>query len=150
MTSAKTTPGKTTSAKLDPRRDYPLASHRPELLRTPTGKRLDEITMEAVLAGEVAAEDLRIAPETLRLQAEVADSSGRPQLGQNFRRAAELTALPDEKVLEIYNALRPRASTKQRLAEIAEELERDHSATLCARLIREAADVYERRGILAS
>src|ERR1044071_1234366 len=140
---------KTTSAGLDPRRDYPLASHRPELLRTPTGKRLDEIPMEAVLAGEVAAEDLRITPETLRLQAEIADSVGRPQLGQNFRRAAELTALPDEAVLEVYNALRPRTSTRERLIEIADELEHDHSALLCARLIREAADVYERRGILA-
>jgi propanediol dehydratase small subunit len=139
-----------TPSELDPQRDYPLASHRPELLRTPTGKRLDEITMEAVLAGEVSAEDLRIAPETLRLQAQIADSVGRPQLGQNFRRAAELTALPDEKVLGFYNALRPRASTKQQLIMIAEELERDYSATLCAGLIREAADVYERRGILAS
>jgi propanediol dehydratase small subunit len=137
-------------ADLDPQHDYPLASHRPDLIRTPTGKRLDEITMQAVLGGEVAAEDLRIAAETLRLQARIADSVGRPQLGQNFRRAAEMTALPDEEVLRIYNALRPRASTKQELAGIAEELERDHSATLCARLIREAAEVYERRGILAS
>src|SRR5258708_7173281 len=125
-------------AELDPQHDYPLASHRPELIRTPTGKRLDEITMQAVLAGEVAAEDLRIAAETLRLQARIADSVGRPQLGQNFRRAAEMTALADEEVLRIYNALRPGASTKQELAGIAEELERDHSATLCARLIREA------------
>jgi propanediol dehydratase small subunit len=135
--------------ELDPQRDYPLASHRPELLKTPTGKRLDEITIEAVLAGEVTADDLRIAPETLRLQAQIADSVGRPQLAQNFRRAAELTALPDEKVLGIYNALRPRASTKRHLTDIAEELERDYSATLCGRLVREAADVYERRGILA-
>jgi propanediol dehydratase small subunit len=139
-----------TSVELDPQRDYPLASHRPELLRTPTGKHLDEITMEAVLAGEVTAEDLRIAPDTLRLQAQVADKVGRRQLGQNFRRAAELTALPDEKVLAIYNALRPRASTKQQLLDIAEELERDYSATLCSQLVREAADVYERRRILAS
>src|SRR3982074_648164 len=135
--------------ELDPQRDYPLASRRPELLKTPTGKRLDEITMEGVLAGEGAAEDLRIAPETLRLQAQIADSVGRPQLAQNFRRAAELTALPDEKVLGIYNALRPGASTKRHLTDIAEELERDYSATLCGRLVREAADVYERRGILA-
>jgi propanediol dehydratase small subunit len=139
-----------TSVELDPQRDYPLASRRPELLRTPTGKHLDEITMEAVLAGEVTAEDLRIAPDTLRLQAQVADKVGRRQLGQNFRRAAELTALPDEKVLAIYNALRPRASTKQQLLDIAEELERDYSATLCSQLVREAADVYERRRILAS
>jgi propanediol dehydratase small subunit len=135
--------------ELDPQRDYPLASHRPELLRTPTGKRLDEITMQAVLAGDVVAEDLRIAPETLRLQAQIAESAGNAQLGQNFRRAAELTALPDEKVLAIYNAMRPQASTKQELLDIAEELERDYSAPLCGRLVSEAADVYERRHILA-
>jgi propanediol dehydratase small subunit len=139
-----------TSTELDPQRDYPLASHRPELLRTPTGKRLDEITMQAVLAGDVVAEDLRIAPDTLRLQAQIAESAGRAQLGQNFRRAAEMTALPDEKVLGVYNALRPHASTKEELLEIAEELERDYSATLCGRLVREAVDVYERRHILAS
>ncbi|MBB5134598.1 propanediol dehydratase small subunit [Thermocatellispora tengchongensis] len=144
MTSAEHT------ADLDPRRDYPLATRRPELLRTPTGKRLDDITMDAVLAGEVTPADLRIAPETLRLQAQIADAVGRPQLGQNFRRAAELTAVPDEKVLAIYNALRPRASTREELHAIAEELERDYSAGLCAAMVREAADVYERRGILAS
>ncbi|MCF6422873.1 MULTISPECIES: diol dehydratase small subunit [Amycolatopsis] len=134
---------------LDPGRDYPLAARRPELLKTPTGKRLDELTMAAVLAGEVAPEDLRIAPETLRLQAQIAERVGRPQLAQNFRRAAELTALPDELVLSIYNSLRPRASTKAKLGEIADELESKYSATLCAQLVREAADVYERRDILA-
>ncbi|MEV5303490.1 MULTISPECIES: diol dehydratase small subunit [Amycolatopsis] len=134
---------------LDPGRDYPLAARRPELLKTPTGKRLDELTMAAVLAGEVAPEDLRIAPETLRLQAQIAERVGRPQLAQNFRRAAELTALPDELVLSIYNSLRPRASTKEQLGEIADELESKYSATLCAQLVREAADVYERRDILA-
>jgi propanediol dehydratase small subunit len=138
-----------TSVELDPERDYPLAARRPELLRTPTGKRLEDLTMEAVLAGEVVAEDLRIAPETLRLQAGIADAVGRPQLGENFRRAAELTALPDEKVLGIYNELRPRASSKERLLELAGELEDTYSATLCARLVRDAAEVYERRGILA-
>lgn len=147
-----TVPGVTTPSQvdLDPGRDYPLAARRPELLKTPTGKRIDELTMEAVLAGEVAPEDLRIAPETLRLQARIAEQSGRPQLAQNFRRAAELTALPDELVLSIYNSLRPRASTKQQLTDIADELESAYSATLCAALVREAADVYERRNILAS
>ncbi|KAA9159778.1 diol dehydratase small subunit [Amycolatopsis acidicola] len=140
----------TRSPELDPGRDYPLATRRPELLRTPTGKRLDELTMDAVLAGEVAPEDLRIAPETLRLQAQIAERVGRPQLAQNFRRAAELTALPDELVLSIYNSLRPRASTKEQLTEIADRLDNEFSATLCANLVREAADVYERRDILAS
>ena len=137
------------SVELDPQKDYPLASRRPELIQTPTGKRLEDLTMEAVLSGRVVAEDLRIAPDTLRLQAQIADSVSRPQLGANFRRAAELTSLPDDKVLAIYNALRPRASTKQELLDIAEELERDFSAVLCGALIREAADVYERRSVLA-
>jgi propanediol dehydratase small subunit len=135
--------------QLDPRHDYPLASRRPELLKTPTGKRLDSITMDAVLSGEVRADDLRIAPETLRLQAQIAESVHRPQLGQNFRRAAELTALTDERVLQIYNALRPGAATRQQLLDIADELEQVHGAELCGALIREAAEVYERRGILA-
>ncbi len=138
-----------TSTQLDPASDYPLAANRPELLHTPSGKRLDQITMESVLAGEVTAEDLRITPETLRLQAEIAEATGKIQLSENFRRAAEMTVLPDEKVLEIYNALRPRASTKQQLLDIAEELEGTYSAVLCGELLREAAEVYERRGVLA-
>lgn len=135
--------------ELDPGSDYPLATHRPELLRTPTGKPIDELTMQAVLSGDVAAEDLRISPDTLRLQAQIAERAGRTQLARNFRRAAELTALPDDLVLSIYNPLRPNASTKQQLTDIAEQLEGEYSATLCAELVREAADVYERRDILA-
>jgi propanediol dehydratase small subunit len=137
------------SAGLDPRRDFPLATYRPELIRTPTGKRLEEITLDAVLNGDVTAEDLRITPRTLRLQAEIADAVRRPQLAENMRRAAELTAVPDERILEIYNALRPRASTKQELLEIANELEGRYGAPTNAALVREAADVYERRSCLA-
>jgi propanediol dehydratase small subunit len=137
------------SAGLDPRRDFPLATRRSELIRTPTGKRLEELTLEAVLRGDVTAEDLRITPSTLRLQAEVADAVRRPQLGENMRRAAELTAVPDARILEIYNALRPRASTKQQLLEIAGELEDSYGAPANAAFVREAAEVYERRGCLA-
>jgi propanediol dehydratase small subunit len=136
-------------AGLDPRRDFPLATHRSELVRTPTGKRLEELTLDAVLNGDVTAEDLRITPRTLRLQAEIADAVGRPQLAENMRRAGELTAVPDERILEIYNALRPRASTKQELLEIADELESRYSAPKNAALVREAAEVYERRSLLA-
>ncbi|MEX5635320.1 diol dehydratase small subunit [Parafrankia sp. FMc2] len=136
--------------ELDPRRDYPLAANRPDLLRTPTGRRIDEITMSALLAGEIGPEDIRITPATLRLQAQIAEKVGLPQLAQNFRRAAELTSLSDDDVLTIYNTLRPRAATREQLTDIADRLQRDHGATLCAELVREAADVYERRGILAS
>lgn len=37
--------------------------------------------MEAVVSGEVQATDLRITPDTLRLQAQVAEKDGRTQLG---------------------------------------------------------------------
>jgi propanediol dehydratase small subunit len=129
--------------------DYPLSVNRQDLLRTPTGKPITALTMNAVVAGEITAEDLRIAPETLQLQAALAESVHRRQLAANFRRAAELTAVPDAEVLAMYNALRPRASSKAQLLEIAENLEGKYHATVCGALVREAAEVYERRDLLA-
>jgi propanediol dehydratase small subunit len=60
-----------------------------------------------------------------------------------------MTRIPDARVLEIYNALRPYRSTRQDLLDIAGELESKYEAHVCAGLVREAADVYERRGRLA-
>jgi propanediol dehydratase small subunit len=105
--------------------------------------------MDAVVSGQLSADDLRIAPETLQLQAQLADAANRPQLANNFRRAAELTAIPDAEVLEIYNKLRPRASTKQELLAIAERLEGHYNAPVSGALVRESAEVYERRDLLA-
>lgn len=130
--------------------DYPLSSRRPELLRTPSGKTLDDITLEAVLDKRITAEDLRITPETLELQAQIAEQTERPQMAENLRRAGELTRVPDERLLEIYAALRPGASTKEQLLAIAQELEERHTAPVNAALVREAADVYERRDCLAA
>ncbi|GAA4748664.1 diol dehydratase small subunit [Modestobacter marinus] len=129
--------------------DYPLSVNRPELLRTPTGKPITALTMDAVVSGELSAEDLRIAPETLELQAQLADASNRPQLAMNFRRAAEMCAIPDAEVLGMYNALRPRASTAAQLTELADRLQGTWSAPVCAALVREAAEVYARRDLLA-
>lgn len=123
---------------LDPAVDYPLSLNRKDLLTTPNGKPIDAITMDAVMSGEVSASDLRITPETLRLQAQIAEGVGRKQLGANLRRAAEMTAISDERVLQIYNALRPNASTKAELDAIAEELETQYGATMLAGLVREA------------
>src|SRR5690349_6930378 len=139
-----------TQPNLDPAVDYPLSVNRRDLLSTPTGKSIDDITMAAVVSGDVQATDLRITPDTLRLQAQIAEKDGRKQLGANLRRAAEMTAISDERVLEIYNALRPNASTKAELDSIADELETQYGASLLAGLVREAADVYERRDILAT
>ena len=135
---------------VDPQVDYPLGVHRKDLLFTPTGKSVDEITIEAVVSGKVTAEDLRITPDTLRLQAQISEKVGRVQLGANLRRAAEMTAISDARVLEIYNALLPNASTKAELEAIATELATSYQAENLAALVREAADVYERRDILAA
>jgi len=136
------------SGKLNARRDFPLAARRPDLVRSAGGLHLDEITLEKVLAGKIGFEDIKIRSETLEYQAQIAESAGRPVLAANLRRAGEMTRIPDERVLEIYNALRPYRSAKRELLEIADELESRYQAPVCASLVREAAEVYERRGRL--
>jgi len=135
-------------AGLDPVKDFPLATKRPDLVKTSTGKGLKDLTLEAVIKGEIKPEEVRITPEVLELQSQIADKVLRPQVASNLRRAAELTRVADERILEIYNALRPYRSTKAELLAIAEELESKYSAKVCAGFVREAADVYERRGRL--
>ena len=126
--------------------DYPLGEKRPELITSATGIPLKELTLEKVLDGTLKAEDLRINPKTLELQAQVADSVGRDAFGINLRRAAELIAVPDARVLEIYNALRPYRSTKEELEAIADELETKYNAKVSAQLVREAAYIgYKRK-----
>ena len=148
MSQAPQTASVVASQALKPERDYPLAAKRPELLKTPTGKKLSDITLDKVISGEVTPQDVRIAPETLKMQAEIADGVGRMQFANNLRRAAELTAIPDKRILEIYNALRPYRSTKQELVAIAEEMENTYGAKINAAFVREAAGVYERRNRL--
>ena len=139
-----------TEPTLDPATDYPLSVHRRDLLFSPNGTSIADITMDAVMSGKVDASDLRITPQTLRLQAQIAEKVGRKQLGANLRRAAEMTAISDERVLQIYNALRPNASSKEELESIADELDTQYGAVLLARLVRDAAEVYERRDVLAT
>ena len=128
--------------------DYPLSINRPELVKTSTGKSLGDITIENVMDGAIGAKDVRISPETLELQAQIAESVGRTSLAVNFRRAKELIAVPDTRILEMYNALRPFRSTKAELLKMADELEAQFKAKICASMVREAAEVYEKRGRL--
>lgn len=127
---------------------FPLAKKRPDLIKTPTGKTLDDITIEGVVKGEITPEDVRITPETLEIQAKVAEYNHREVIANNLRRAAELTVIPDEEILSIYNALRPYRSTKEELYEIADGIEKKYQASINSAFIREAADVYEKRGRL--
>jgi propanediol dehydratase small subunit len=132
----------------EPVSDYPLGSRRPDLVRTPSGLELDDLTLEAVRAGKIDAEELRATPETLRRQAAVALAAGRSQLAENLERAAELASVPTEIILEIYTALRPHRSSLAELEACAEQLEREHQAPLSAAFVREAAAAYAARGLL--
>jgi propanediol dehydratase small subunit len=117
-------------------------------VRALSGRPVAELTLEAVRRGELSVPDLRIHPETLERQAAVAAAHANPQLAENLRRAAELTSLPDDEVLAIYDALRPGRSTPQRLAELAAGLA-ERGLPRCAALLTEAAEVYARRGLCA-
>lgn len=130
-------------------KDYPLAEKRPELVRTASGKGLEDLTLDAVRAGAVELADLAITPDALRHQAEIARAAGRATLAANFERAAEMTDLPQDLVLSIYEKLRPgRARDKGELLAIATDL-RTRSAERLAAFVEEAADVYERRGLFS-
>jgi propanediol dehydratase small subunit len=127
---------------------YPLGEKDPAAIKSATGKALTDFSLDKVVSGQLTAEDFRIAPETLEMQAQVAESVGRDAFARNLRRAAELIAVPDAELLTIYNALRPYRSTKAELYAIADKLETHYNCRINATFVREAADVYEQRGRL--
>jgi propanediol dehydratase small subunit len=117
-------------------------------VRALSGRPVEGLTVDAIRAGEIGVSDLRIHPETLERQAVVAEEHGNPQLADNLRRAAELTQLPDEEVLAIYEALRPGRSSAAQLTALADSLA-GRALPRCAALVAEAAEVYARRGLTA-
>jgi propanediol dehydratase small subunit len=132
----------------DPIADYPLGTQRPDLVRTPGGLGLEELTLDALRSGRLDASEMRATAETLELQAQVARAARRAQLAANLERAAELTGVPDEVILEVYTALRPHRSTADELEGWADRLETDFQATMTAAFVREARAVYAKRNLL--
>lgn len=127
---------------------YPLGEKIPDKIKSPTGKSISDLTLDKMIKGEIGASDMRIAKETLEMQAQVSESVGKDAFAKNLRRASELIAVPDERLLEIYNAMRPYRSTKEELYQIADELEKKYNCKINSAFVREAADVYEVRGRL--
>jgi len=132
----------------DARKLYPLAERAPERARSASGKPMAAITLDEVLAGRVSAEDIRISAEVLRLQARIARADGRGALAENFERAAELAAVPQELILDTYEMLRPgRLADPAPLRERAQVLRREYGAHRIAAFIEEAVEVYVRRNL---
>lgn len=127
---------------------YPLGKYEKDFIQSKTGKKPEEITLEAVLKGQISSDDIKISKETLRAQGQVAKDNGNGPMEKNFERAAELTEVPDDVILKMYDKLRPNRSTKLELVMMAQELIEKYGAKNCARLVMEAAEVYEKRGIL--
>ena len=128
--------------------DYPLATRCPEKIQTPTGKPLTDITLENVLAGRVGPQDVRISQQTLEYRAQIAEQMQRHAVARNFRRAAELIAIPDARILEGLQRARPFRSSFAELQAIADELEHTWHATVNAGFVRESAEVYQQRNKL--
>ena len=120
-----------------------------DVVRALSGRPVADLTLDAVRAGELGQADLRIHPETLERQAVIAETHGNPQLAANLRRAAELTAAPDDEVLSIYEALRPGRSTVAELMALASSLT-SRGLPLNGALVAEAAEIYARRGLARS
>ena len=137
------------SDAFDPQQDYPLGSRRPDLVATPSGMPLDDVTLDAARSGRLVAADVRATSATLRYQAAVARAAGRDPLADNLERAAELASVPDGELLEIYTALRPGRSSVVELDAWATKLE-TYGAQLTAAFVRHATAAYVERGLIRS
>jgi propanediol dehydratase small subunit len=118
----------------------------PDPTQARSGRPIGEITLAALEHGELGSDDVRIHPDTLRHQADLAAAQGYHPFAENLRRAAELTSIPDEELIEIYDLLRPNRATATELEAVAERLA--PSAPLTAALVRSAREAYARRGLL--
>ena len=125
--------------------NYPLIDQADQL-RAMSGRPLSEVTLDAL--EELSIADVQISPATLRAQAEIARQAGFRQLAVNLTRAAELTAVPNAELLRMYEMLRPQRASQAELLALADELEQHYAAVENARMVREAAEVYQARGLL--
>jgi propanediol dehydratase small subunit len=124
------------------------ATTRPgDIVTARSGRPATEITVEALAAGDLRTADIMISADVLRAQAAQAREHGYGPFADNLERAAEMTDLPDDEILTIYEALRPFRSTRAELDAIADRLE-TAGAGRCAALVREAADAYAARNVL--
>lgn len=126
---------------------YPLMDDA-GLLKAASGRGADAIGLDQL--AELSPDDLRISGTTLRAQAQVAAHSGFTQLAENLTRAAELTVVPNEELLMMYETMRPGRATLAEMFTLADRLEQTYGAVQNAALVRAAAAVYQQRKLLKS
>jgi len=121
---------------------------RPDLVETPSGHTLAEITLEAARAGSISGLEDPRNTETLQRQADIARASGRPPLAENLERAAELARVPRRRAARDLHGTPSARSTAEELERWAVALE-GWGAGRTAAFVREATAAYLERGLLA-
>lgn len=128
--------------------NYPLYSDASTPLVAASGRSVVDVTIAAAELGELSLDDIQITQQSLRAQADFARGAGYIQLAQNLERAAELTVVPRDEIITMYHTLRPGRSDFETLMALADRLEHQYGASVCAQFVREAAVVYQERGML--
>lgn len=128
--------------------DYPLGENASGELRAASNRPFADITLDAVAQEQINNADLQIRADTLRQQAAIALKAGYVQLSQNLNRAAELTAVPNEELVRMYETLRPGRATYEQMLALADLLAERYAAAESAKLVREASQAYLARGLV--
>ncbi|MFV0457829.1 MAG: diol dehydratase small subunit [Actinomycetales bacterium] len=112
-----------------------------------SGRDLAGITIDAARDGDLDTDDVRIHPDVLAAQADVAERTGNPQLAASLRLAAELAVLPEKELLGVYDLLRPGRASLDAMNEAVRLLD-SLALPLAAAHVREAARWYVARGLI--
>ena len=132
----------------DAKARFPLGQHHREDIKTKSGRPLTELTLDNVQARLVDPQDVSIHADTLAQQAEFARTAGFDQVADNLARAAEMTCIPNDELLGLYEALRPGRSTYYQLLSLSQQINSMYGAELTGNYIREAAEAYRDTGLL--
>ncbi len=132
----------------DEKPNYPLGQNHRDEVATHSGHSLSDLTISNVLAGEVGSGDVSVNAETLEMQARFARDAGYAEVAANLERAAEMTRIPNDEILGLYEALRPGRSTYYQLLSLSQQLASRYGAEHTGAYIREAAEAYRSTGLL--
>lgn len=125
---------------------YPLMDNEADKLKAASRRSVADIKLENT--GELTDDDFQISADTLHAQAQIAREAGYTQLAANLTRAAELTAVPNDELLQMYELLRPGRASYDTLIALADRLESMYAASETSNFVREAAEAYQARGLL--
>ncbi len=127
---------------------FPLGQHHSDEIATKSGRPLSELDLQRVLGGDLSPDDVSISDKTLEMQAEFARQAGYHEVAENLARAAEMARMPNDQILEIYEALRPGRSTYYQLLSLSQQIISMYGAEHTGAYVREAAEAYRDTGLL--